>query len=387
MAEKILINILSEEMIPNFIAAMELQPDRIIALASKEYRWQIKVLEKYTAAHRTVEYKPFDFQGDFNVVAHLTEELPKDAEIFINFTGGTKIMSLSAVLGGMFGGKNRLLTLVYADTLSSKLQQIGFREGKMEMLDALPMSVPIPIQAHIEFAREKIKSVENTLSAQQKSWLEQIGSLMWKPEMRGFFSKQKELHGERGIKGSGNFSFQFKHPKKGVFKGDCEWQGDRISITPPKGETVQLEGEGVVEFLAGNWLEAFVFDLCEKSGQFDMLQLNTTLSLREETLAELQRKRRKVKGDKNELDVVVSKGVRSAIIECKAGRVTQDAIYKVAALRDHLFGSYGVAAVACCFKPDPGILEKARDYGVYVFYGLELVKKLPLKLSGILVGE
>jgi len=383
MAEKILINILSTEIVPNFIAAIELNPDRIIALASTEYRWQINLLEQYTVTHKTVEYRPYNFKEDFSIVANLIQEFSEDAEVFINFTGGTKIMSVSAVLGGILGGKNRKLTMIYVDTPSQKLHQISFADGKMEMREALPMQIPIPIQAHIAFAQEKIKSTDDALTAQQECWLEQIKKLMWKDEMRGFFGNQRKFHEGRNIKRRGAFNFNFSHTKKGRLSGSCDWKATQLSLLSPKGTQVELKGEGVIEFMAGNWLEAYVFSLCKKSDLFDAVLLNTKLSLKQETIAILQKKRKNVKDEKNELDVVVSKGVRSAIIECKSGSVTQDAVYKVATLRDHLLGSYGLAVIACRFKPEPGILEKAKDCDVSIFYKKEL-KNLPQQLRELI---
>jgi len=94
MGQTILVNLLSEQRIPNFIAVMHLGPDRVCALATTEFREQAPLFESMTGvAHESIPFDPYDFERDFNRVTDIVRQTPKDDELVINFTGGTKTSS------------------------------------------------------------------------------------------------------------------------------------------------------------------------------------------------------------------------------------------------------------------------------------------------------
>jgi len=66
---------------------------------------------------------------------------------------------------------------------------------------------------------------------------------------------------------------------------------------------------------------------------------------------------------------VVCKGLRAVLIECKAGHVTQDHIYKLDTLRKYLLGPFGVSLLLSRHELDPGVQEKARDLGIEILVG------------------
>jgi len=79
---------------------------------------------------------------------------------------------------------------------------------------------------------------------------------------------------------------------------------------------------------------------------------------------------------------VVTKGRKAAIIECKAGGVFQDHVYKLATLKDYLLGPFGKAFLVCRFRPgNPGIAEKCRDLGVQLVSGREIRRTADIVLA------
>lgn len=100
---KILINLHSKQTIPNYVAIKEFKPDRAIALTTKEYEDQVKVFEEITKIEHIL--KPIDaynLENNFNIIQEVVDELGAENEIIVNYTGGTKVMSLKLCQGMTF---------------------------------------------------------------------------------------------------------------------------------------------------------------------------------------------------------------------------------------------------------------------------------------------
>ena len=206
--------------------------------------------------------------------------------------------------------------------------------------------------------------------------------------MNGFFKNLYKFFDDKHLKPSGDFEFQYIDSQKNKrYKGSCSWKSDRLTLVTPKGKKINLEGGKPLEYISGGWLEEYVFSLCRDSGKFDDCIYNVVLSLSDETVKAIRKKRKKARNgivytEKNELDVVVTKGVRSAIIECKTGKIKQTDVYKVAALRDSLLGRHGIAVIAARFPPVAGVKEKAKDFRVEMITDIKSVPKRVCQLLG-----
>ncbi|MEA3496633.1 MAG: DUF1887 family CARF protein, partial [Bacteroidota bacterium] len=72
---------------------------------------------------------------------------------------------------------------------------------------------------------------------------------------------------------------------------------------------------------------------------------------------------------KNEIDIVLTKGLKTVFIECKAGNVFQNHVYKLNSLKKYFLGPFGNAVLVTKYKPQPWIIEKCNDYNIKVLYG------------------
>jgi hypothetical protein len=70
---------------------------------------------------------------------------------------------------------------------------------------------------------------------------------------------------------------------------------------------------------------------------------------------------------------------RALLIECKTGRQTkaQDAIYKLAQLRQQLAGSVGSALYVSAQPVDENVLQRATEYKVDVLCGADVSRIVP----------
>ncbi|MBN2684873.1 MAG: DUF1887 family protein [Pontiellaceae bacterium] len=363
MTEKILINLLSEQTLPNYIAIKEIQPDRVLALATPEFKAQMGLLQKETGVqHMIIKADAYDFRKNFAALSESLNHLPPDADVIVNFTGGTKVMSLAAGFSAFAHARKGQVTLVYIDSLKGVLEWLPFSStGQLQLPEQREIQTAIPFVVYANLKNERIAFMQEHLeegAARMPLYaaLADHGSqALLKKE------KQHQLQEVDGrFKGEGEIGF--------AGTGRLKWNRTGAELVMPSGRHYGYVGNDAAEFFCGRWLEEYAFHLLAQSGSFDQVLGNVVLSLRPETIEKLRGKRQGMT-DKNEIDVVVCKGLRAVLIECKAGNVLQDHIYKLDTLRKYLLGPFGVSLLLCRHEPNPGVQEKARDLGIEILVG------------------
>lgn len=383
MPKKILINLLSEQRMPNFIATMEEQPDLVYALTTEKYQPQVKLFEEMTGTpHERIHFEAYDLKKDIDIVAKLiAKDLAAGARLVLNFTGGTKIMSLAATLAGIRSSNS--LKLIYIDTHRQQIEQFAVGESHaLEITGAVPFECPIPFKAYILLNDESIASLNDSPSLELRERFE-LSKALLSEECDAFFSKQKSLFSSTGkdseYRESGKITFRGKKRKNGAYigRGECEWDAAGFRFKLPSGKQFNFRHGQAAQYLAGAWPEELCFVDLSRSKLFDQVIQNVELSLRERTIEDMKKKMPRVKDHcKNEIDVVATRGAQAAMIECKAGKITQDHINKLAVLRDQLLGSFGIAVLVSRHPLAPNIEERCRDLKVLTVFG-DRIKSLP----------
>ncbi|HDQ73746.1 MAG TPA: DUF1887 family protein [Chloroflexi bacterium] len=266
------------------------------------------------------------------LVAGLIEEgLPDD--VVVNFTGGTKCMSVGAYLAAQNVG----VTTLYVDTANEKL--VWFSEGqrqeeRFDLAGRLTVSV---------YFRANGKQIDQKRT--QKHALPEIAYDI----AREFASTWPqcvdtlEAFG-RAISHQGQDKVQDSLVNRGIV--DILAQYELVTQTGTDWE-VREKGRA---FLTGKWLEALVCVLLESSGHFDDVQ--SGLCLREV---------------ENELDVLTTRKGQLAIIECKSGSLGgQTTLNKLQAIRTG-FGTFARTFFVTSQQDNRvkhDFRERAREYGV-----------------------
>jgi hypothetical protein len=380
MPEKILINLLSEQKLPNFIAVMHLLPDRVITLTTKDFKAQVHLFEQATAtSHVASNFSPYNFMADISSLQALIREIPVDTDLVINFTGGTKIMSVATVLGSIAESSTRTIRLIYVDTAENQIQRIQVGPNRrITSLKPENIAVQIPAKAFLSLSNEKLLSC---IESPNSSMLARapIASILQQRQCISLFSKQNQINDKSGNRRKdGAITFRDSSKKR---DGKLTWNPKQATLQAPSGELHVIEGEDAVAFFAGSWLEEITFESLYISGRFHSLLLNAKLDLSERIKNILKQPG----ALKTELDIVATKGLRAAVIECKAGRVTQEHIFRLAALRDQLFGTFGVAILVSLFPPSPTVQEKATDHKVNIL-SKNAFSSLPERVEKLLVS-
>lgn len=352
MPETVLINLLSEQLLPNFIAVLQEGPDRVLALCTPEFQKDVPRFEEAGGIpHQPAPVDAYDLEGVRQRVARHIEALPADARVLINFTGGTKIMALAAVFAGLAARRQRHIELLYVETTGSRIDRFGFdAEGHFQQLPPRKIDIHIPFEAYARLHGEPIKPGYLTAVTPEISRRLPAAEALLGQACDGFFKRLKGAFqtNARG-RGEPRPEFAVDFPCDGG-RGRVEWTPAGGALTLPGGKRFEVPGPDARRFFCGGWLEEYCFgrlsgDRSPAETSFQQVLSRVTLEIRPESLRDPNVKLK----DKTELDVVICDGVRAAIIECKSGEVRAEDLHRLSAITRYLLGSLGIAVLATRF--------------------------------------
>jgi hypothetical protein len=317
----------------------------VFALATKEYMDQLDSFVKTSnIEHTLIPISPYQLNINLQVVNMVLKEWKED-HIIVNYTGGTKIMALSAVLN-VFLESHRLVELVYINTDDMKVEQLFINDQRQIEHSETDLEPNITIHQYFQITGE---SIESYINDESKNLVERASlsiQLLKNRKLTKIFSNQKSF-------------FDIKEPKKEFHEmiDDVElsWNLNEFSLKTPTLRFSFHHSDGG-NYFTGNWLEELVFHKLYKSKLFDECLMNLKIKYKDEDNLY----------SKNEVDVAVRKGIKTAFIECKAGSVTQEYVYKLSSITRHYLGIFGKPILFVRFLPKPYILEKCLDLGITV---------------------
>ncbi len=343
--KKILVHLVSGQNAPNYIAARQINPDKNIYICSEDSREKQKVYLsnaiKGVSSSETVN--AYNFEDIVKRSEKIINEYT-DHEIILNFTGGTKIMSLASFI--TFYNKN--FKCIYVDTENHEIKQ--YQHGKLPVINKQTVI--------LDFDNYLILSGHNIRNSRTLSYDQQVSSSICNFYMQNYNYCsnliKKAAKNENGKKENLNYkvsdgtSYMEKKPN------EC------ILYFEKKGKTLgsfTLSGRDSAKFLTGGWVEDYVFQMSKDSRKFSDVRKNVNIEWREGFYFNPA-------FGKNELDVVCMIGPNPIIIECKSGSVTSEQIYKLKSIRDEFGGRYAKAIIVSYFKVDKGIAVKANENNI-----------------------
>ena len=378
MSETVLVNLLSEQRLPNFIAVMQEQPDRVLALCTPQFAKEAERFGNVTGTPTSaLAGTPYDLRDNLDRLLRALESAPAEARILINFTGGTKIMAIAAVFAALSARQRRRIELLYVETTGSQIDRFGFDEGgRFQQLESEKITVHIPFEAYAGLLGEPIKP--GALSAITPDIEERhaVAEALLDQACDGYFKNMKNAF-QRNARGreepKTEFATGFSHERH---TGRIAWNAQGGEIAMPSGKRLQWQGPDAGRFFCGGWMEEYCFHRLARSTRFRQVRMNVTLEIKPGSLRNPQVKLK----DKTELDVVVCDGVRAAIIECKTGAVKAEDLHRLAAITRYLLGSLGVPVLASRFPLADKEREIAESHDIRVIHGPR-ISDLPKQLT------
>ncbi|NMB86855.1 MAG: DUF1887 family protein [Chloroflexi bacterium] len=261
--------------------------------------------------------------------------------VTVNFTGGTKPMSIGAYQAGLAGGA----PLLYVDTQKEQLYLYQRGAPHSEPFHLEPMTVGQILAAHGKAVNANW-TLTRQPSAVERSITEQIytqrpGSLLQALSMQNLLRRQ-------------------------ALDANQEKQIDQAAVEPAAwlAGWLQQAGEARIEndqikishcmarYLDGAWLEQYVGLALESDGRFADVAGNLQLA-----------------GIENELDVACTLNGKLAIVECKSGKMEKGegaaVISRLRTLKESLAGTFGKSFLVNCYythQLSSRFVERAAEY-------------------------
>jgi hypothetical protein len=278
----------------------------------------------------------------------------KGDEVILNFTGGTKLMSIIAF--SLFSVEKR--QCIYID--SEHWVKRAFSQLRPEV--PAPLSATMRFDAYVRLSGHRVKRTGQwdidrkermRISGYLLRYHRFVCDVLVKAAKRETGRKVARSYtevagGAEFVKKEGTVTLTVPARK--------ECPAFQCTVSPPH----------AAKYLTGGWFEEVVAEDLTKAAMFNDIQSNVEIAWRKGT--DLQHAM-----PKNEIDVVCMQGAIPLLVECKTGAVGQDHVYKLKSLRDVLGGKYSRAMLVSYYPVGPEIMEKAEDASIDIV----LYKKLP----------
>ena len=328
----LVIHLMGEQTIPVMFGMRQFSSKGHLIITTKEYEVQARWLSNIAGSRSEPEIlaDPFKPAETRKAIIRLIADLPPEARVAVNMTGGTKLM----FAGALSACWESDLTPFYVEIKNHNI--ILLRDGTYvpfvgisDVEDFLSAGGFNTVSSGY-WSDSPTMARNQRLSATQKLWANRdaLGDLYKSKSFQEFMSRWDRSRSKDRQKLL--FSFAWMRGKACI-----ENEGPPELIL--NGETITLPRHGFFRFLAGEWLEEYVYSLLRPLESEGLIRdVRVGLEVAYQT------------GDSDaprhiaqEFDVSFTDGKRLWIVECKAGYVKQDAIQK---LENNLRVYGGIAA-------------------------------------------
>jgi len=291
---KQMICLMSEQLIPSYLAVKHHQPDRVWRILTEvtqkagRDRMFCETIRQYSGLQVDLPNcgdlvaEPTNFESTRHIVTKLLETVPDD-EWIINVSGGNKMIAAGAILAGVIADR----PLTYTD-IANPNHVVDPRTGK-----AQPFGHGMNV---LEFLSLYGFSGRPNTWRWPRQWLDLAQQFATDPpeDYPFIHTREDKEPGKYGLK---NYRNKFCNS----FSAELQ----RALAVLVHGPDLNARQYG---FVAGTWLEAFLFELMERHER--ALGINDVVPGIWIARADVE----------NQLDIALTRGLDFIYIECKAGR-------------------------------------------------------------------
>lgn len=334
---KVLFQLISGQVIPNITANDFIKPDKVYYFYTAQSKKELELIIKInTIPHIDIEISAYDYDDVYSRLKKVLNEIEGEvSDIYLNFTNGTKIMSIAAY--NLFTEKQ--FDRIYINTEKNEVlifeNNLPVQSRNIESL--------IDIEDYFALHGHRIKSYSHPEEILINNNYVNLYNFL----VTNFYTMSKKIL---------KFASKYNNNKYANF----ETKGLSVTFTNKKVNIV-LENDGnklsindesleILKFMNGDWLEYYCYKELEKLQIFDKLYLNVKVAWKEKDLEKLE---------KNQIDVFGIKGTTPYVIECKSGAVKQEAIGQLAAIRTDYLDRYSKLILISYFPTQTTTIEKA----------------------------
>lgn len=363
----ILFQLISGQLMPNYYAHREINPDFTVFLATaesvKSVKTLISVLGLKDENYQTEIISPFDWQEVYELVKEVVGSIKMqfpEFNLILNWTTGTKINSDATKLVFL---ENKL-PYIYFDSEHEKT--LSFQNN--QLLSTSPYKSFITFKDLVTLQTNN-RSLFYSGNEQSHTELPEMEKFLFNIVNKNDWELISVL-GEIQRRVGRNFLFdgspiKLSFNKKNILT-EFEWNRRILSLKITLGNQVLLNIDSVhdpkgvlINTLLGGWFEKYTFNLLASSQFFKELFLNPFVTDNSLVKNEID--------PKNEFDVAgMTPEGYPVIFECKAGAIKPTDLDKFANHKSTYFGRYTTLVLVSLFPLTDKILAKANELGILV---------------------
>ena len=359
------IHLISGQNAPNYLALQQYPSQKVCMLHTSGSRGQVSVLEQVFEEQapsqefeiETIEVPPFDTEAVRGKVADILEALENPQEAYINYTAGTKPMSIGAYLAGSEYQVPRL----YVDSQYNQMHWSDGSEVSFQVHLTVPQYMKIyglatevvsdtqdmyqweELTEYISRTREKIKQQAHEFSGDHDRANREIGRKF------SLFNHAIDVQFNKVPFEGGRFeglSVELLHIND---------EGEKWYTLQLKDKTYDAPESEVVSYLAGGWLEEWAWLQLDALDWFDDIRANVKTGYRHDKYGTPDTY------TKNEYDILATCNGRLYQFEIKSGAIRQEDLYKISEIRP---GRYVQTYLIHERNIPPHLKEKCVDLGI-----------------------
>lgn len=358
---KILISLVSKEVLPAYYSIAEFKPDKIYLIGTNESTDGMKRVASIAKKIGSVyQYKvnAYDIEGCRNVCEDIHKENGDECEYIYNLTLGTKTMAFGAMSCALSHKDNaRMVYTTPAEYLNIETFEKTPLTCKLTFEQMFDLQGQILVE-HNEYMYDDIRTeCSNDIRTFIRDYPKAYNKLA--QEYQKYTQIRPEFYDldTNYIRHGGITRIEYKNVE--VFSADI------------KGLNLLLFG--------GRWWETLV---ANATAQWSDNRFEIWTSVKFEPKEIKNNMGKKVK---NEIDVLVNLGTTMLFVECKSGKVTQDNISKLNYVRQ-VYGSYqSKAVIVSLYTLDVDLHEKAKENNIDIIEARNgNLSRLPKELDRII---
>lgn len=340
-------HLFGEQRIPNLLGVLQFSSRKHIFVNSAQFPADVMKPFLGEAEYGEIAVDPYDPDNVRSTILEQIADMPAEAKIGFNLTGGTKLM----YAGALAACRKVNATPFYFDFSKKQVINLNsFTKSEIVSIDSVEtflklngdgLTISKPGLTEHDISREMITASQ----------------LIW--ENRNLMvSKYRELKSyleEKSFKCWGNdFYAELTIEKQG-------------KLTIGGQSFVFDECPNFMEFLLGKWLEVYVFSVLmplKESAVLKDIRLGLEVSVEDVDSNDNFKSYHdgfKEKTGYQEFDVICTDGYALFVIECKSGKVEAHHISKLSEITKHFGGVKGNGVMISAFRPSHPVVKQKSD--------------------------
>lgn len=341
---KILVNLIGGQTIPNLIAQKYIEPQKVISLYSSG---SIKQRDNYKSIlngilSEEIEIDPFNYSNIYDTIINILEN-NIGFELILNFTGGTKVMSVASFQAF----KDRKLLSIYVDSEKGRIFKYNSDSQIIEDIDIrISSDEYFKLNGHIY----------------------QINSRQDNDDSKKTFYEYMEMNYNLRIsKFLASINERYEKNKKDFYINNTElksnnyyysWDNEsQTSIIKFNNQKFSIKGKDSIKYITGLWFEDLVYYKKFYGTKYY-----------DEVIRNIHIQDRKGKQNLIELDIVGLYKNYFYLFELKSGKPRREALNNIRTIKEQL-GTYTKLFLISYFDlpENDTLIDRMSDLGIKYF--------------------